>query len=90
MLSHSQAFEELKDWTQNSLIDNEGAVLLVSPHKMYLDFLGEKDSQYPARSLCDKVLKSFPSLKLVRSGNKVIIHSEQTGTEAEIRLAYYD
>ena len=43
MLSHSQAFEELKDWTQNSLIDNEGAVLLASLHKMYLDFLGDKD-----------------------------------------------
>ena len=51
-------------------VDNEGAVLLAS--------------QYPARSLSDKVLRSFPSLKLAKSGNRVIVHSEQMRTEAAI------
>ena len=84
-----QAVNNLIDWTQNSLIDNEGAVLLAPLHKMYLDSLGEKDSQYPARSLSDKVLRSFPSLKLAKSGNRVIVHSEQMRTEAAIWLACY-
>ena len=79
-----QAVNDLIDWTQNSLTDNKGAVLLAPLHKMYLDFLGDKDSQYLARSLSEKVLRSFPSLKLAKSGNRVIIHSEQMRTEAAI------
>ena len=79
-----EVVNNLTDWTQNSLIGNEGAVLLAPLHKMYLDFLGDKDSQYPARSLSDKVLRSFPSLKLAKSGNRVIVHSEQMRTEAAI------
>ena len=43
MSSHSQAFEQLDDWIQHSLIDNEGAMSLASLHKRYLDLLDDKE-----------------------------------------------
>ena len=88
--SSCQAVDNLMDWTQNLLIDNEGAVLLACLHHVYLDFLGDEDSQYPACSLYETVLKFFPSLILTKSGNTIIVHSEQMRTEAAMRLACYD
>ena len=90
VISHQSAFETLQLHIQQTFIDNDGAELLASLHKRYLEILDIEDSQYTAQSLCIKIMKYFPTLKQAKTQNKVVIHSSQLTPETAICLAGYD
>ena len=88
--AHSSAFEHLQLHIQHTFIDNDGAELLTSLHKRYLENLKIDDSQYTAQSLVKKIMNSFPTLQQTKAQNRIVIYSSQLTPESAIRLACYD
>ena len=90
--AHNSAFERLQFHIQETLVDNEGAEFLISLHKHYVSHLDIDDSTYSAQSLCQKILKSFPTLQQTKENNKsgIIIFNRSLSSESAIRRANFD
>ena len=92
-VSHQVAFEIVKSYVKQTLVDIQGSEKLLSLHKRYIDALGIKDTSYKSQNLCDKLLKEFAGvLKTCKSSNKdgLIIHNHHLRAEAAIRRANFD
>ena len=77
----------------NTMINDAGTELLTSLHSRYLTHLKVDDSSYPARSLCEKLLKTFPdSLQTTKKSNKagIIVFNVILSEESAIRKATFD
>ena len=89
---HSEEFAKLKVYVTNTLIEND-AVLLTSLHSKYITLLGKSDSKYPARSLHEKLNKTFPnSLKTTKKDKNagLIVYNGSLSEEAAIRKITFD
>ena len=74
---HNEAFTTLQKHIEHTIISLSGAELLALLHSPYLNLLQIKDSSYSAKSLCDKILKAYPtSLSTTKENNKsgIVIH----------------
>ena len=90
---HSEAYEKLKVYdVTNKLIEND-AELLTSLHSKYITLLGKSDSKYPARSLHEKLNKTFTnSLKTTKRDKNagLIVYNGSLSEEAAIRKITFD
>ena len=90
---HSEAYEKLKVYdVTNTLIEND-AELLTSLHSKYITLLGKSDSKYPARSLHEKLNKTFTnSLKTTKRDKNagLIVYNGSLSEEAAIRKNTFD
>ena len=69
---HDLAFNVLKGYITETLIEAEGAELLTSLHSKYMDNLSE-ESTYAANTLREKILKTYPQLKQCKQSNIPIL-----------------
>lgn len=93
VLAHDKAFRLLRTYISETLIANKGAELLTSLHKQYLNNLEIEDSTYPARSLTDKILGTYPTeLKSCKANNKsgLVIYNAMLSEDAADRRACFD
>ena len=91
---HNEAFDKkLQVHVVNTMINDAGTELLTSLHSRYLTHLKVDDSSYPARSLCEKLLKTFPdSLQTTKKSKKagIIVFNVILSEESAIRKAKFD
>ena len=90
---HERAFSILKSHIEESLIEAEGAELLISLHSRYISKLPDENSSYPAASLRDKILQYFPEqLQQCKPSNRkgVIIYNNKLSEETVIRRDLFD
>ena len=76
----------------HTIISLSGAELLTSLHSHYLNLLQIEDSSYSAKSLCDKILKAYPtSLSRTKENNKsgIVIYHNSISEESAIRKANF-
>ena len=90
---HNEAFTTLQKHIEHTIISLSGAELLTSLHSHYLNLLQIEDSGYSAKSLCDKILKEYPtSLSTTKENNKsgIVIYHNSISEESAIRKANFD
>ena len=90
--AHKAAFDDLKLYLEDTLVESEGAELLTSLHQHYMTKLEDDESKYSAQTLCEKILKEFPTLQKTKKSNKsgIVIYSHSLTAEAAIRRATFD
>ena len=90
---HNEAFTTLQKHIEHTIISLSGAELLTSLHSHYLNLLQIEDSSYSAKSLCDKILKAYPtSLSTAKKNNKsgIVIYHNFISEESAIWKANFD
>ena len=93
LAAHKAAFQELQKHIDVTLVSNQGAEYLSSLHVRYLTLLGDDETTYPARSLADKILKTYPNeltSHCVSRKTGTIIHNANLSQDAAIRRANFD
>ena len=75
------------------MITNQGAELLTSLHKIYMENLKPMDSTYAAQTLCEKISREYPSqLKTFKPNNRqgVIVYNALLSQDSAVKRANCD
>ncbi len=90
---HEEPWRKMHEYILSQIVKTDGAELLTSLHKRYMEWLGQDDTAFLAHHLEVKILKEFKEDVLIANISKKkgnVVYSCNISKEVAIRRAFFD